>query len=469
MTTHREGFAMLPRWLAVATIVALAPQPSCGDDTGTGGSGASGGGPELYCGDGFADPDLGEECDDGNFDDTDQCLSDCTLAKCGDGIVQVGVEDCDDQNADDTDGCVAGCVAASCGDGFIRAGVEECDDGNEEDGDACTSACSAGAGCGNGVVDDGEACDDGNTSAEDDCIDCVAAVCGDGHALIGTEECDDGNTVDDDACSNGCMVNVPETFGCPGTAADVGPNADVTLGGDTSLAPPQYEGSCGGFDSPEIVYAITAQAEGTLTIDMIAINDDLDPILYVKTDCEGSSTVACSDDTFTGGYETLTIPAQAGSTYYVFADGWGGSQGEFLIGATLVTTIAGDDCPGVNVPLANFNDTYTVDGDTSLANPDRKGTGLCDSASTKEIVYKVTAPASGKLVAALAPSYDASLYIRTLCTTPSSQLVCAEEGGPGDLELANVNVTAGSTYYVFVDGWDGDAGAYSIDFTLLPP
>ena len=42
-------------------------------------------------------------------------------------------------------------------------------------------------------------------------------------------------------------------------------------------------------------------------------------------------------------------------------------------------------------------------------------------------------------------------------------------GGVGEAEVTNVNVTAGKSYFVIVDGWDGDSGPYSIDFTLLPP
>lgn len=44
------------------------------------------------CGDGMVD--VGEECDDGNVNRTDACVS-CKRARCGDGYVQAGVETCD--------------------------------------------------------------------------------------------------------------------------------------------------------------------------------------------------------------------------------------------------------------------------------------------------------------------------------------------------------------------------------------
>jgi cysteine-rich repeat protein len=455
-------------WAATSLLVL----GSCGDG-GEGGGGAdggpAGGAAPLGCGDAFADPDLGEECDDGNGEDADDCLNDCTLPKCGDGTVHLGFEECDDGNLEETDDCTSGCVAAACGDGVTHAGVEACDDGNEEDGDACSSACTAGSGCGNGATEAGEDCDDGNTDNSDDCTnDCTAAECGDGYAELGVEDCDDGNAVDDDACSNECVVNIPVDFGCPGIDVALEAQTDVTLGGDTSLSLPGYAGSCGGGDAPEYVYAITPEASGLLMLEMIAIYDDLDPILYVKTDCESASTIACADSTFIGGYESLGIAVTGGDTYYVFADGYDITAGEFLLGATLLTSVPGDDCPGVNIPISDFNDPYSVSGDTSAANADRQGTGLCASSATPEIVYRVTPPDNGKLVVAVDPSYDASVYIRSSCTSQASQLVCAEDGLAGDLEVAQVNVVAGNTYYVFIDGWDGDAGSYNVEFTLIP-
>ena len=151
------------------------------------------------CGNGIVEN--GEDCDDGNADNTDACTDICTAAACGDGYVQEG-EACDDGNADNTDECTDACALASCGDGFVQ-GDEACDDGNADNTDACTELCMPPA-CGDGYVQDGEDCDDGNDLDDDACIACVAAACGDGYVQEGIEGCDDGNDVDDDACSNTC-------------------------------------------------------------------------------------------------------------------------------------------------------------------------------------------------------------------------------------------------------------------------
>ena len=90
------------------------------------------------CGDGVVRRDLAEDqpgyefCDDANGSQTDACLNNCTLARCGDGHVQAGVEGCDDGNEVDTDGCRNDCTVQRCGDGVIAEGIEACDDGNRD-------------------------------------------------------------------------------------------------------------------------------------------------------------------------------------------------------------------------------------------------------------------------------------------------------------------------------------------------
>lgn len=158
---------------------------------------------EPTCGDGKRQE--GEQCDDGNGDDSDACLTTCETAFCGDGYLQEGVEQCDDGNSDSGDACVASCIAASCGDGYRHEGVEECDDGNHENSDDCLTDCKL-AFCGDGYWHNGyEQCDDGNTDDSDDCpSSCKAARCGDGYLHSGVEQCDDGNMSDSDGCVANC-------------------------------------------------------------------------------------------------------------------------------------------------------------------------------------------------------------------------------------------------------------------------
>jgi cysteine-rich repeat protein len=59
------------------------------------------------CGDGIVD--TGEQCDDGNTNNSDDCRNDCTVPVCGDGIVDTG-EQCDDGNIVSGDDCEDDCT-----------------------------------------------------------------------------------------------------------------------------------------------------------------------------------------------------------------------------------------------------------------------------------------------------------------------------------------------------------------------
>ena len=76
---------------------------------------------------------LVEDCDQGgaNSQAADaSCREDCTLQRCGDGVVDGG-EECDDgqnNNDNNANACRTNCTLATCGDGILDAD-EECDDG----------------------------------------------------------------------------------------------------------------------------------------------------------------------------------------------------------------------------------------------------------------------------------------------------------------------------------------------------
>lgn len=201
----REGIVRLP--LSCCGNGEIEPAEQCDDQNAEETDDCLSSCQSASCGDGYI-WDGNEACDDANDIDTDDCLSTCEAASCGDGFIWEGQEICDDGNSEDTDACLSTCEEASCGDGFVYGGVEECDDGNDVETDDCLSDCTS-ATCGDGVVQEGlEACDDGNEDDTDDCVSgCLEASCGDGFVQEGVEECDDGNDVDDDECTNECTVH----------------------------------------------------------------------------------------------------------------------------------------------------------------------------------------------------------------------------------------------------------------------
>lgn len=213
--------------------------------------------PPGGCGDGIVQ--AGEECDDGNSDNGDTCLNDCTEARCGDGILNrtFGEELFTSPRVTDFDG-VEGYICddgASCPAGTSPGTCELEERSSAPEHGICQSLgfeyattvtwggglggseapmlhalnwecfdffCIAGffidhedncsdfemlaeIGCA-GIV--GEGCDDGdaNAATADACRpDCTLPFCGDG-ITDSAEECDDANRITDDGCSNDCLL-----------------------------------------------------------------------------------------------------------------------------------------------------------------------------------------------------------------------------------------------------------------------
>ncbi len=168
-----------------------------------------------------------EQCDDGNEDNTDDCIDSCKSSVCGDGFVATDVEQCDDKNSVNTDACTTLCKIPVCGDGFKQA-EEQCDDGDSDETNTCTTLCKNPV-CGDGFKQGSEQCDSGlqngaqctTESANIACQYCSSAciltmyspppVCGNGIVEYG-ESCDDHNNVSQDDCSATC--NAESHYAC---------------------------------------------------------------------------------------------------------------------------------------------------------------------------------------------------------------------------------------------------------------
>ncbi|MCA9622833.1 MAG: DUF4215 domain-containing protein, partial [Myxococcales bacterium] len=174
------------------------------------------------CGNGILE--AGEACDDGGESAT--CNSDCTLAACGDGVLNATAgETCDDGNMSNGDSCPddaangGTCITATCGDGFVDSNSEDCDDSGESA--TCDADCTSVV-CGDGTLNTtaGEGCDDGDLNNGDACPDdaanggtCQPATCGDGFYDMETmvEECDGdglGTPGETATCDTDCTLAV---------------------------------------------------------------------------------------------------------------------------------------------------------------------------------------------------------------------------------------------------------------------
>ncbi len=257
-------------------------------------------GPLAECGNGLVEGD--EACDDANDDETDGCLNDCKLARCGDGRLRVGVETCDTAIAEGQDGaCPSTCTSNDAciprvlaGEGCTLECVESPIGSCGPSDGCCPENCDAvqdgdcEPDCGNGVIEAGETCD-GNcpsTCASSGacsfgvlegtpgacnvvCRQQPITACGpaDGCCATGCNSNDDGDC--SPTCGNG-FVESGETCDPPGSCPSSCPGT-----GDRCLAW-SLEGSAGNCNAECVSTEITAcggEADGCCPEGCNATND----------------------------------------------------------------------------------------------------------------------------------------------------------------------------------------------------
>ena len=105
----------------------------------------------------------------------------------------------------------------------------------------------------------------------------------------------------------------------------------------------------------------------------------------------------------------------------------------------------------------------TVTGDTSGGSDHGPGMNCMQNAAAPDLVYVVVPGADGTLVLSLTSEWDGGLYVRTTCDDAGSELACQDVLGDNATEVLQLAVTAGTTYYVYVDGYTSDSfGPYEL-------
>ena len=199
-------------------------------------------------------------------------------------------------------------------------------------------------GCGNDVDDDGD--------GKIDCADANCVLTADCNEASFTDGCtnttdDDGDTKIDCADWN-CKAEQASVCATPpgdvcGMADGEGLVVDtlpyLSTGLDTcDFAADHIINTGGGCtnhqESKDVVYAFTPMNDMTVAITLTAVDDTDDTVLNVSTVCAGNlalPTCVASDDVYfddllgdTG--ESVTIDVDAGTTYYIYVNGWGAAD-----------------------------------------------------------------------------------------------------------------------------------------------
>jgi hypothetical protein len=247
------------------------------------------------------------------------------------------------------------------------------------------------------------------------------------------------STVPNDTCAS----PAPLTIGTDLAGTNVGAMND-------------YTSTCGGT-GPDVVYSFTLSSAGDVFIGVQS--SDMDPVIYLSTTC-GSSTW-CNDDAYSGVLSSALIQDNlAAGTYYLVVDGLGGSTGTFTIETYWTGNwITGDGCGN---PKRLYDE---VAGNTGSMWDDY--TPSCRSSdSYDEVFYFIVESPRTVTVDTCDEWWDTVLFMRDDCDN-GSDIACSDDAcGDYQSSITGSSLAPG-IYFVFVDGYSGDYGSYTLNVTGL--
>jgi cysteine-rich repeat protein len=423
-------------------------------------------------------PELGEQCDDGNNLPCDGCAPDCQLEVCGNGRLDCR-EQCDDGNLLPGDGCSPTCtieLPPRCGNGRLERG-EECDDGNTLGCDGCSADCRIER-CGDGIRECTETCDDGNTLACDGCsATCRTERCGDGIREC-AEECDDANTLACDGCSPTCRLercgngvrecaeecddgNTVSGDGCSATCTREG----VSFCGDGVLDPGEECDDGNNVSCDGCSQTCRAETCGNGRIDCGEQCDDGNGV--PNDGCTGCVADVCGDGVINNGVGTeqcevgpdggaFGCPAAAPDCDTARCLCWGCED------------LSLNDFEVAPATFRDSNRRFNSFTSTSryTAPSGFHGCSFGGGANALEVVYRFRAPVAGRWVFTTdlpGTNGDTMIYLSSRCVG-GVFLDCNDDSGAGLTSVLARQLQAGDELLVIVDGWS--AAANTRQFTL---
>ena len=267
-----------------------------------------------------------------------------------------------------------------------------------------------------------------------------------------------------DNCSNATVINgasLPfvENSSVAGAANDIDPG----LGG------------CAPGAGGDVVYSFTPSTTDTYTIGA-APTTPWDLSLYIVTDCSnpiGTCVAGANARGFNSG-ESLSLTLNAGTRYFIVVDSViqdpnaGGFHFSLIKGRPANDTCA--TATPIDPSRLPFSSTGTTFGAANDLDPGQSCFTSTQSTRGPDVVYQFTPGDTQvyRIIVTPLAQFDVSVYVTTNCSTIAN-CMGVDLGGVGDPETLLKNLAQGTTYFIVVDGFGGDAGDFTISVTPTIP
>jgi len=284
------------------------------------------------------------------------------------------------------------------------------------------------------------------------------------HPAMPSEVC--GNGLDDNCngqIDEGCSTCTPPSNST--CAAPLGYAIGSTVMGDNTCSGADLSSTCGaGAPGNDTTFTFSSDGGPTQYTITMTGPSSYDTVLHAHATsaCNPTDELACTDDSGTINVSTIVLTAPPQGSVYLVADSYS-TVGNSTFTLTSSSSALNNDTCGGAIPI-RANGTYT--GTTTGRNDDYSAGTVCafiGNSAAPDVVYSITARSSGTITATLCgSSYDTLLYVSTSCG--QADLACNDDSC-GVQSSVSFSTSAGTTYYIVIDGYSTASGSYTLNIT----
>ncbi|HZM88225.1 MAG TPA: choice-of-anchor D domain-containing protein [Blastocatellia bacterium] len=231
-------------------------------------------------------------------------------------------------------------------------------------------------------------------------------------------------------------------------------------------------GGCAPGAGNDLVYSFTPSSTDTYTIGATP-TAGFDLSLYIVTDCANpvGTCVAGANAVGFGRGEFLATTLNAGTQYFIVVDSViqdpSANGFHFSLRRGVVSNVTCATAAVIDTSRLPFSTSSTTFGAGNDIDPGQSCFTSTQSTRGADVVYQFTPGDTQLYNITVTPfgDFDISLYLTTDCSTIAN-CIGRDVGGPGFPETILQNLIAGTTYFIVVDGFGGDAGDFT--FSLTP-
>ncbi|UNU26074.1 bluetail domain-containing putative surface protein [Microcoleus vaginatus] len=209
----------------------------------------------------------------------------------------------------------------------------------------------------------------------------------------------------------------------------------------------------------------TAPSTGTFNIDTRSSNFDTYLSVFTGSAVNNLTLIGSNDDGGGNNTSLLNLNATAGTTYQIAVDGFSSAIGEIQLNIAVPPPANDNFANRIALTGVTANGTGRNTGATGeVGEPTQSGT-------TNSAWWSWTAPSTGTFTIDTKNSnFDTWLSVYTGSAVNNlTRIGFDDDAGGNNTSLLSLNATAGTTYQIAVDGYQGGTGSIQLNIAPPPP